>query len=118
MLHYVLDEHVAPALAHGLRRRVSGLVVWNIGDPGTPPRGTLDPDVLIWCEEHNHVLATNNRSSMPRHLADHLAAGRHVPGIFVLRDSMGLGEMIEQLVLGAIASMPDEYRDQIRHLPF
>jgi hypothetical protein len=27
---------------------------------------------------------TNNRKSKPRHLADHLAGGRHVPGIFVL----------------------------------
>jgi hypothetical protein len=34
------------------------------------------------------ALATYNRASMPIHLRDHLAAGRHIPGVFVLRRKM------------------------------
>jgi predicted PolB exonuclease-like 3'-5' exonuclease len=27
--------------------------VWAIGDPNTPPKGTLDPDILLWCERYD-----------------------------------------------------------------
>ena len=80
-MRYLLDEHIAPVYRGQLLRIVPELEVWIVGDRGAPPRGTLDPDILIWCEEHRFVLVTNNRKSMPRQLADHLALGRHIPGI-------------------------------------
>jgi hypothetical protein len=54
---------------------------------------------------------------MPRHLHDHLAAGRHVPGIFILNPNMNMGETIEELTLIWGASEPDEYADQLNYLP-
>ena len=63
-------------------------------------------------------LTVNNRSSMPDHLADHLAEGRHVPGIFILNPDMTFGETIDELVLLAIASVKDEFRDRICFLPY
>lgn len=116
-LSYLMDEHVDAALAVGGRRRAPDLSVWRIGEPGVPSLGTLDPQILVWCEASNAVLVTNNRASMPGHLTDHLAAGHHVPGIFVLNDDLGLGETIEELLNAAYASLEDGYRDQIRFLP-
>jgi hypothetical protein len=63
------------------------------------------------------MLVTNNRRTMPRHLADHLAAGRHVPGIVMLDDDLGIGGNFDELLLIAGASLPDEFRDQIIYLP-
>jgi hypothetical protein len=63
----LLDEHVDPLLRVQLRRRLPDLEVWQIGDVGAPPRGVLDPDILIWCEEYDFHLVTNNRQSMPMH---------------------------------------------------
>jgi len=80
MLKYLLDEHVSPAYRKQLLRREPGLTVNLIGDPGVPPRGTPDPDSLLWCEGSGFVIITNNRHSMPRHLADHLAGGGHSRG--------------------------------------
>jgi hypothetical protein len=42
---------------------------------------------------------------MPVHLADHLAQGRHIPGIFQLNPNMSVGETLEELVLAAFASI-------------
>jgi Domain of unknown function (DUF5615) len=116
-MRYLLDEHIAPAYRAQLLRAVPDLEVWIIGDPGAPPRGTLDPDILIWCEEHDFVLVTNNRKSMPRHLADHLALGRHMPGILVTNPALSIGELLDELVLIAGASDENEYRDLILYLP-
>ncbi|MDJ0514740.1 MAG: DUF5615 family PIN-like protein [Trichodesmium sp. MO_231.B1] len=55
-------------MSHGcfkqLRRRKPDLVVWAVGEPGTPSKGTLDPDILVWCEVNNFILVTNNRTSI------------------------------------------------------
>ena len=89
----------------------------QIGDPGAPPHGTLDPDILLWCENNDFSLVTNNRASMPVHLRDHLLAGRHVPGIFILHNKMSLRETVDELALIWLATEPDEYTDLIGYLP-
>ncbi|WP_366053377.1 hypothetical protein [Microcoleus sp. PH2017_34_RAT_O_A] len=88
-----------------------------MGDIGTPPKSTLDPDILIWCEDNRFILVTNNRKSMPVHLTDHMAEGRHIPGIFILNSDLSIGQNIEELILIADGSFDNEYQDRIVHLP-
>ena len=116
-IRYLLDENVAPLFRAELLKREPKPVVWRIGDPGAPPRGTPDPAILRWCEENSFILVTNNRKSIPQHLRDHLAEGRHVPGIFELNPDMGIGETIEELLLIWSASDADEYQDVLIYLP-
>jgi hypothetical protein len=54
---------------------------------------------------------------MPVHLQNHLAAGRHVPTIFILNDGMSIGQTAEELALISVAAQSDEYADMIRFLP-
>lgn len=116
-IQYLLDEHVDPGLKRALKRGWRDIVVWRIGDPGAPPQGTLDPEILIWCEINGFSLVTNNRASMPVHLRDHLAADHHVPGIFVLNSNMKMGETAEELALICGASEMEEYLDLLNYLP-
>ncbi len=118
-IRYLLDENMDPRYKAQLLRRQPHLVIWSVGDPGAPPRGTLDPDILHWCEDTHFILVTNNRRSMPAHLTDHLDSGRHMPGIITLNDAMNMniGQTVDELVLIALASDESEYRDQIVYLP-
>lgn len=116
-IHYLLDENVDSAYAHQLRRRKPDLVVRVVGEPAIPPKGTLDPEILIWCEENGFILVTNNRKSMPIHLADRIVQGRHIPGIFILNPNLGVGENLEELLIIAGSSFDNEYRDCIEYLP-
>ncbi len=63
------------------------------------------------------MLVTNNRASMPGHLADHLALGRHVPGIIQLPRRMNIRAILDDLWLIWAAAQPNEFQDQIVHLP-
>jgi hypothetical protein len=116
-MRLLLDENVDPLYRQELLRREPSLVVWRVGDISAPPDSTLDPDILTWCEQHAFILVTNNRKSMPSHLQNHLAQGRHVPGILVLNSKMSVGETIEELVLIWGASDEKEYHDRISFLP-
>jgi hypothetical protein len=116
-IRYLLDENVDMLYHAQLLEREPTLVTWMVGTPGAPPKGTLDPAILLWCEQNSFILVTNNRHSMPAHLRDHLAQGRHVPGIFVMNAKMSIGETIEELLLIWGASDEKEYHDRISFLP-
>jgi hypothetical protein len=54
---------------------------------------------------------------MPVHQQNHLAAGRHVPGIFVLSHDTSVGEIVADLRLLWDAAQPGEFDDQLVYLP-
>ncbi len=114
---YLLDENIDPRLKKALLQYSPDMVVWCVGDSGSPPLETKDPEILIWCEKRKFTLITNNRASMPVHLREHLAAGRHIPGIFILKRIMAIREIIDELTLIWGATEPDEYADEIKYLP-
>ncbi|GAA6619620.1 DUF5615 family PIN-like protein [Scytonema sp. NUACC26] len=116
-IRYLLDENLPPTFRDQLLRLQPDLTVLMVGDPDAPPKGTLDPEILCWCEERSFLLVTRNRRSMPVHLAEHLAANRHIPGILVIRRKATIAQVINDLILIAAASNEDEYRDLIDYIP-
>ncbi len=94
-IRYLLDENVDPAFRKGLLNREPSMIVWKIGDPGVPPKGTKDPAILDWCEHNTFILVTNNRASMPEHLADHIRNGQHIPGIIGLNPNMSFVKQLK-----------------------
>lgn len=116
-MKFLLDENLPMLYRTQLNRLVPELIVWMIGDPGAPEKGTQDPAILDWCSQYGFLLVTNNRASMPVHLIDHLREGKHIPGILVFRRRATIKALIEDLVLiGAIADN-NEFIDQIVHVP-
>ncbi len=113
-----MDENVNPIYKAQLLKDFADLTVWAVGDAGCPTKGTLDPEILVWCEANGFILVTNNRVSMPVHLSDHLIEqDRHFPGIFILSPKMSVGEIIEELAIVAFIAEDDEYQDRISYLP-
>lgn len=116
-LKYLIDENVNPLYPNQIKLKEPEIIIQVIGEVGTPEKGTLDPEILCWCEENDFILVTNNRTSMPVHLADHISVNRHIPGIFILNVNLSVGENIEELILLALASEDAEYQDRIIYLP-
>jgi hypothetical protein len=116
-IRYLFDENVNPILRAALLNREPNLTVWQVGMLGAPAFGTSDSEILIWCEENDFILVTHNRKSMPVHLEEHLASGRHASGILTLSENANIGETVEELLLITLASELEEYRDLILYLP-
>ena len=116
-INYLIDENVNPLYAKQLRIKEPGILVKVVGESGVPPKSTLDPEILGWREKNQFILVTNNRTSMPVHLNDHLAQNRHVAGIFILNPNLSIGKNLEELILIALASEENEYSDRLVYLP-
>ena len=117
MRRFLIDENISPRYRTQLLYHEPSLTVLAVGDKGAPPKSTPDPEILVWCEQNQFNLITNNRESMPQHLSDHLTAGHHVPGIFTINLEVPMGLIIDQLLLIVGASHEDEYIDQITYIP-
>ncbi|MBI3948798.1 MAG: DUF5615 family PIN-like protein [Armatimonadetes bacterium] len=114
---FLVDENTTPTLGEQLRWRRPGLEVNCVGDEGALPGGTPDPEILIWLEAHACSLVTDNWSTMSVHLGHHLAAGRHVLGVFVRRPRARWGAFLDDLLLICEAADPEEYADRVTHVP-
>lgn len=114
---YLLDEDTPHAIRDQLLRREPDMEIMAVGDDMAPALGTLDPELLRWIEREGYMLVSRNRRTIPQHLREHLEAGGHVPGIFLLRRRYSLGQILEDLMLIWEAGRPEEYRDRVEYLP-
>ena len=71
--------------------------VYAVGRPEGPPRTAKDPQLLLWIEDHQCLMVTNDRASLATHLRDHLAAGHHMPGILVVPRFFSFRTLIDEL---------------------
>lgn len=122
LLGFLLDENQRGLLWRALRRHnrsgVHALDVARVGDPPDLPLGSGDPEILRWAEREGRILVSFDKTTMATHLADHLQAGRHSPGVFMLRRGSRLSLVVAHLALVAYASEPWEWRDRIEFIPY
>jgi hypothetical protein len=116
MIGFLTDEDFNGRIVRGLFLQKSDLDLVRVQDVNL--MGKSDDAVLEWANDNNRLLLTHDRRTMPGHARDRLAAGGHVPGIFIVDDLAPIGACIEDIVLVAECSEQDEWRDQIHYLPF
>jgi hypothetical protein len=120
-LRYVLDEHLRGPLWRAIQWHnnsgVYPLDAVRVGDPPDLPLGTGDPALLLWAEREQRILVTHDPDTMATHLADHLASGRHSPGVFMVRPLTTLPQTLSFLRDAAYASEPPEWQDRIQFIP-
>ena len=120
-LAFLLDEHLRGPLWTAIQRHNLSselrLDVVRVGDAADLGLGTLDGDLLQWAERERRILVTEDKRTMPQHLAEHLMAGHQSPGVFVVRAGCSWAEILEALVLVACAGEPPDYADAVTFLP-
>src|SRR5947209_2547647 len=71
------DEDTPRGLEAAICHLEPAMDVLRVGDLGAPPRGTLDPDLLLAAEQMGRLLVSRDKKTMPRHLIRHFASGHH-----------------------------------------
>jgi hypothetical protein len=116
-VRFLIDEDLSLDYAKELRRHHPAIDVLRVGAVGAPAFSTLDPDILLYCEQEHRALVTENRSTMPVHEQAHLAAGHHHYRIFKLRKGYSIGACLNELHLIWDASEAEEWFDQSQWIP-
>ncbi len=96
---FLLDEDVPEFLADELVRLEPAMSTLQVGMHGAPPKGTKDPQLLVYAELNKVTLITMDKRTMPTHLAEHFRQGRHTWGVLLLRQGFPITRYCEDLIL-------------------
>ena len=120
-LAFLLDEHLRGMLWDALQRQnVMGehfVDVICVGDAEGPPLGAVDEVIIPWAEEHNRILITRDRSTIPNLLRDHLSSGSRSPGVLMMRHGASFRDIIDYLMLASAAGLPQDFADRVEWFP-
>lgn len=59
-IRFLLDENLGTDIVHAVHRWDVSVDIIRVGSPGAPANGTLDPDILLYCERENRAIVTYN----------------------------------------------------------
>jgi hypothetical protein len=102
MVRFLADASLHHAIVTGSLRREPSIDF--LSAQSARLEGIGDPDVLALAAAQERIFVTHDFRTMPRHFAEFLAAARSSPGVFLAKQSMPLGAVIEDLVLVWTAS--------------
>ena len=103
------------SLCRGLRLRQPRVDILTAPQAGI--LGFPDPAVLAYAAEHDRILLSHDKRTMPYHFAAFLAEGNQSPGIMLVSRKVAIGQAIEALLLVWEASSHEEWRNLITRLP-
>lgn len=109
-----MDEHIPSAITEGLKRR--GVDVITVQADGM--EGSDDAVVLERATTLRRIVFTRDEDFLAI-AADLQRRGRHFAGVVYahqLRESVG--RCVADLELIAVAGIPEDFSDQVVHLPF
>lgn len=108
------DENFNSDILRGLLLREPTIDIVRTFDvcPGCP-----DPLLLEWAADHNRLLLTHDRATIPDFAYDRVFAGRLMPGVIVLGDRLPVRDAIDQILLLIRCSDPFEWNGIVLYLP-
>jgi hypothetical protein len=111
----LIDQNFNQHIVEGLTRRDAGLDLLHVRDIGL--EAAPDPEILEWAAEHDCVLLTHDRRTIPPFAYARVAAGRKMPGVFLVSDDMPAGQAIDELWVAVHCLTPDECKDIVKYFP-
>jgi hypothetical protein len=109
MFQLATDEDVHDDIIRGLRRREPALDIVRVVDVGLGH--TPDPLILEWAAREGRVLITGDLNSMVGFALGRVQAGLPMPGVLALKENVGIGRVIDDILLVAQCYTADEMKD-------
>lgn len=117
-IRYLCDENVPEQLVDAVIQREPSIEIFMVGQDIAPPKGTPDPQVLLFAEKEKLAVITLDKKSMSGHVTDHLTAGHHTWGVFSLRMNFSILRYVDNLILFWSESDAEYWQDQMEWLPW
>jgi hypothetical protein len=115
MLRLVSDEDVHDDIIRGLRRREPALDIVRVQDVGLDH--TPDPVILEWAAGEGRVLVTGDLNTMVGFAWGRVQSGLPMPGVLALLENVGIGRVIDDILLMVQCYTADEMKDQVWYIP-
>jgi hypothetical protein len=116
VLRLISDKDFNDLVVRGLFRRVPEIDLVRAEDEGLDR--AKDPDLLAWAAENDRIVVSHDRQSMIGFAYERVAQGLPMPGLFVVKQGVPIGELIEDLLILLLCSAEREWENQVVFIPF
>ena len=116
MLPLAADEDGDGAIIRGLRRRLPNVdlvLVLEAGFGGSP-----DPVALEWAAKEDRAFITQDENTLVGYAWERVRIGLPMPGDIVRGKGVTIRRAIDDLVIIADCGIAEDFKDQVRFLPF
>lgn len=114
-IRFLADADLNQAIVIGVLAREPALDF--LSATGADLEGRSDTDVLEFAASQDRIVVSHDTSTMPVHFSARLRSGRMSPGVFLVRQSASVGQVVEAILLVWSASALEEWAGQIHYLP-
>jgi hypothetical protein len=115
VIAFLVDHNFNQHIVDGLTRRDPAMQLIQVRDVGLATAS--DQTILEWAAERALVLLTHDRNTVPLHAQARVAGGLLMPGVFLVRDDMPIGQAIDEILIAAICLLPAECENLVRYFP-
>jgi hypothetical protein len=115
VISFLVDQNFNEHIVDGLTRRIPSLDMVLVRQVGLAE--ARDPALLEWAAAQERVLLTHDRSTMPAFAFARVEADQPMSGVFLVSDSMPVGQAIEEIALAAQCLSPDECANRVSYFP-
>ena len=109
------DENFYNDILRGVLRRNPNLDMVRVQDVGLQEAD--DPTILEWAAIEGRILLTHDVETMTHYAYARVSLAKPMPGVFEVKRSLPLRQVIEDLLLLAECSEEDEWEGQVRYFP-
>jgi uncharacterized protein with PIN domain len=115
VIKFLLDENFNGKIARGLRARKPDSDMIRAQDADL--RGADDPAVLEWAAQEGRILLTHDLDTMTKYVAERIEQGLPMAGVILVRDTLPIARVIDDLLAVLGASEASEWENRIDFLP-
>jgi predicted nuclease of predicted toxin-antitoxin system len=115
MLRLVSDEDVHDDIVRELQRREPTLDLVRVREVGLDH--TPDTIILEWAAGQGRILITGDLNSMVGFAWSRVQSAQPMPGVLALLENVALGRVIDDILLVALCSEPEDIKDQVLFIP-
>ena len=113
MLALLADENFHGPTIAGLRLKYPEVDLVRAQDVGL--RETRDEVILQWAGDHNRVVLTHDRKTMPRFAYVRIDAGLPMPGVVII-ERRSVTRVIEEIAMLGICGLAVDLENQVRYV--
>ena len=115
MIRFLCDENFNGKILRGIRRERPNADVIRVQD--TVVYQAADPDVLAWAATQGRILLTHDIETMIGFAQARMTAGLPMSGVIAVRDTLPIGQVIEDLLTILGASEGSDWENLVTFLP-
>ena len=114
-MRFAADENFNGRILKGIQTRLPDVDIVRVQD--TTIYQAPDSELLEWAAQEERILLTHDVKTILGYVYERVRAGLPVPGVIAVRESVSIGQILNELEVIMRVGAPEDFENIVRYLP-